>query len=219
MTADPAFDAVTRARNKADGGNPRGAAEILEQYLMTDPHNTAVRIELARITAYHLGDKRGAEFQLDIVLDMEPDNTDALKASVTVRQADRAQQKLVDAQFNRLIGISEGRDDRREAASVYSAYAVFLRKTAKDYAKAAEMYEKAISADPDRYEFHQDYAVLLLNEFRDYVKARHELEEVLRLKPRHLDAKRNLDRLIATKFDADGNVRLNFLERRRIRHN
>ncbi len=33
MGSDPAFDAVTRARNQADGGNPRGAVETLENYL------------------------------------------------------------------------------------------------------------------------------------------------------------------------------------------
>lgn len=79
------------------------------------------------------------------------------------------------------------------------------------------MYETAIALDPNRYEYHQDYAVLLLNEMRDYVRAREELEEVLRIKPRHIEAKKNLDRLIATKFDSEGNVKLSFLERRRIR--
>lgn len=84
MMDDAAFDIVTRARNQADGGNPQGAVETLEKYLSTDPHNTAVRIELARILAYSLGNKRAAQFQLDIVLDLDPDNMDALKASVTV---------------------------------------------------------------------------------------------------------------------------------------
>lgn len=79
------------------------------------------------------------------------------------------------------------------------------------------MYERSIELDPDRYETHQDYAVLLLNEFRDYEKARHELEEVLRLKPRHVEARKNLDKLLQTKFDSEGNVKLNFIERRRLR--
>lgn len=88
----------------------------------------------------------------------------------------------------------------------------------KDFERSAEMYERSIRLDPDRYETHQDYAVLLLNEYRDYAKARHELEEVLRLKPKHIEARKNLDRLVSTKFDSEGNVKLSFLERRRLQN-
>lgn len=66
---------------------------------------------------------------------MEPDNIDALKASVTVRVGDKVQQKDVDAQFNHLIELLEARGNDRETAPVYAAYAVFLRRNVKDYQK------------------------------------------------------------------------------------
>lgn len=90
--------------------------DTLEKYLASDPHNTYVRIELARILAYSLENKRASQFQLDIVLDLEPDNTDALKASVTVRQNDRTQSGLVDDQYRHLIELLEKKNDRTQAA-------------------------------------------------------------------------------------------------------
>ena len=173
MSSDPAYDAVTRARNQENGGNPQGAAVTLENYLATDPHNVYARIELARIYAYALNDKEKSAFQLQIILDLDPDNMDALKASVTLRSNDKWRRHETDEEYARLVSLVEARGDSAETAAVCAAYAVFLRKQMGSYEKAAEYYERAVAAAPDRYEYHQDYAVLLLNELRDYVKARH----------------------------------------------
>ena len=217
MSSDPAFDAVTRARNQDNGGNPEGAVKTLEDYLAQDPHNVYVRMEMARILVYSLSNREQGLFQLGIILDLDPDNIDALKASATVKSVERGRVDEAEAEFTRLVELTEAKGDRAEIASVCAAYAVFLRKQKRDYEKAAEYYEKAVTAEPDRYEYHQDYAVLLLNEYRDYVRARHELEEVLRIKPNHISARKNLEKLVATKFDSEGNVRLSFLEKRRLK--
>lgn len=217
MGSDKAYEAVTRAKNQDSGGNPEGAVKTLEDYLVTDPHNTYVRMELARILTYSLENKQQGLFQLQVVLDIEPDNIDALKASTTVKSVIRERASEADAEFRHLIDMVYSRGDKAEYASVCAAYAIFLRKQMRDYQAAGDYYEKAVTADPDRYEYHQDYAVLLLNEYRDYPKARHELEEVLRLKPNHLSAKKNLDKLVRTKFDSDGNVKLSFVEKMALR--
>lgn len=217
MSADPAYDAVKRARNQDEGGNPEGAVKTLEDYLATDPHNVYARMEMARILVYSLKNRDMGLFQLGIILDLDPDNVEALKASATVKSVVRGRESEADDEFTHLITLLEDTRDKEEYASVCAAYAVFLRKQMKSYDKAAEYYEKAVAADPDRYEYHQDYAVLLLNEMRDYVKARHELEEVLRIKPNHLSARKNLDQLLATKFDRDGNVKLSFVEKLALR--
>jgi len=219
MRQDPAYEAVKRARNQVDGGNPQGAADTLEAYLATDPHNVYARMELAQILVYSLKNRESGLFQLGIVLDLDPDNTDALKAAATVKSSDRSREAEADGDYRHLVALLELdlERNREEYAAVCAAYAVFLRKQRKDYARAEEYYEKAVAMDPNRYEYHQDYAVFLLNECRDYVKARHELEEVLRIKPGHIEAKKNLDRLVATKFDAQGNVKYSFLEKMAMR--
>lgn len=216
MSSDPAYDAITRARNQENGGNPVGAAQTLESYLAGDPHNITVRLELARIYSYALKNRDQGYFQLQVILDLDPDNIAALKASVTLKANEKWRRHEADEEYIRLIGLMEDAP-KAEYAAVCAAYAVFLRKQMGQYYKSAEYYEKAIEAEPNRYEFHQDYAVLLLNELRDYVKAKHELEEVLRIKPNHIAAKQNLDRLMRMKFDSDGNLKQGFFSSLRKR--
>lgn len=216
MSSDPAYDAITRARNQDNGGNPVGAAQTLEAYLAGDPHNIPPRLELARIYSYALKNREQGYFQLQVILDLDPDNIDALKASVTLKANEKWRRHEADEEYAHLIGLM-GSAPKSEYAAVCAAYAVFLRKQMGQYDKSAEYYEKAIAADPNRYEYHQDYAVLLLNELRDYVKAKHELEEVLRIKPNHLSAKQNLDRLMRMKFDSDGNLKQGFFSSLRKR--
>ena len=59
--SDPAFEAIKKARNQDQGGNPEGAAKTLEDYLATDPYNVPPRMELARIYNYSLK-RRGTKF-------------------------------------------------------------------------------------------------------------------------------------------------------------
>lgn len=210
---DPAFEAVKRAKNQDAGGNPSGAAETLEAYLATDPHNIPPRLELARIYNYSLNNRRMALIQLEAILDMDPDNRDALKASATIRMNDRSMTEETESEFSRLLGLISAKSDPKEYADVCAVYAVFLRKQKTDFAGAAEYYEKAVTVCPDDYTYHQDYAVLLLNDLKDYVRAKHELEEVLRLRPDSVSAKKNYDILMRKKFDADGNLRKSFRDR------
>lgn len=204
--SDPAYEAISKARRQTDGGNPEGACETLQSYLSTDPGCSKARLELARVYIYELNRKRDGIEQLDIILNEEPDNVDALKASTTVKMSDKKFRFEVDEDYRRLIALVPEKD-RKEYAKVCAAYAVFLRIQMVDFAKSGEYYEKAIAHDPDAYEYHQDYAVLLLNDLKDYIKAKHELEEVLRLKPNSLSARKNYDLLMKTKFDADGNLK------------
>ena len=76
--SDPAFEAIKKARNQDQGGNPEGAAKTLEDYLATDPYNVPPRMELARIYNYSLKNRKMALIQLDMILDLDPDNVDAL---------------------------------------------------------------------------------------------------------------------------------------------
>ncbi len=204
---DPAYEAVRRARNQEGSGNPSGAAETLERYLETDPHNTRARMELARICAYPLGDLDRGNFQIDIVLDLEPGNVEALKASATIKAKERRRVAEAAEQFARLIEVISPRGDPVEYSEVCAAYAVFLRRQMTDFPKAAEYYEKAIAASPSRYEFHQDYAVLLLNDLKDYVRAKRELEDAMRLNPGDKRTEEAYRRLLRQKFDSEGNLK------------
>ena len=214
--SDPAFEAIKKARNQDQGGNPEGAAKTLEDYLATDPYNVPPRMELARIYNYSLKNRKMALIQLDMILDFDPDNVDALKASTTIKMLDKAKTEEADAEFKRLITLVSESKDPKDFAAVCAVYAVFQRKQKVDFEKAAEYYEKAIAACPDMYEYHQDYAVLLLNDIKDYVKAKHELEEVMRLRPNSDTAKKNYDILMKKKFDKNGNLKRSL--RDRLRH-
>lgn len=204
--SDPVYETISRARRQEEGGNPQGAADTLRTYLSKEPEAHSVRLELARVLVYSLDDRAGGIEQLDVILDSDPDNMDALKASTTVRMTDKKYRMEVDRDYLHLISLTP-ENDRKEYAKVCAAYAVFLRKQMVKFETAAEYYEKAVAADPEAYEYHQDYAVLLLHDLKDYVRAKEELEEVLRLKPNSMSARKNYDLLMKTKFDADGNLK------------
>ena len=198
--ADAAYEAISKAKRQVEGGNVKGAVETLESYLETDPHNVKPRLQLANIAYYNLKDTNYGDMQMNVVLDLEPDNVDALKASVTVLLKDKKNNKLTDERFVKLLKLSP-------SAELYGMYAVFLKMQMLDFPKAAEYYEMAIALNPNKYEYHQNYAVLLLNDFRDYEKAKHELEEVMRLKPGDAKIKKNYDMLLKKKFDKNGNLK------------
>jgi tetratricopeptide (TPR) repeat protein len=205
--SDPVFETVSKAKRQEESGNPKAAAETLEKFLSENPLSIPPRMELARLYIYRLGDREFGITQLDVILDMDPDNIDALKAATTVMMSDKKYRFRVDEDYTRLVGLVAARKDPKEFAQVCAAYAVFLRRTMVDFPKSGEYYEKAIAAVPDAYEYHQDYAVLLLNDLKDYPKAKTELEEVLRLKPNSISARKNYDLLMKTKYDKDGNLK------------
>ena len=71
--ADEAFKARQKASNQRESGNIAGAIRTLEDYLITDPHNNRVRMELANIYIY---DTKNTDFglaQLDAILDIDPE--------------------------------------------------------------------------------------------------------------------------------------------------
>jgi tetratricopeptide (TPR) repeat protein len=197
---DPAYEAMSKAKRQAESGNAKGAVDTLETYLSTDPHNTKARLQLARTAVYDLKDKQYGLMQLDIILDLEPDNTEALKAVVTVLMKDKKNNVRTDGHYNRLLELCPD-------AQLYNAYAVFLRMQKLDFKKSAEFYEKAIAVAPRNPDYHRNYAVLLLNDVRDYEKAKTELETVLELEPDNQSAKKNLDLLLKKKFDANGDLK------------
>ena len=205
--SDPVFETVSKAKRQEESGNPKAAAETLEKFLSENPLSIPPRMELARLYIYRLGDREFGITQLDVILDMDPDNIDALKAATTVMMTDKKYRFRVDEDYTRLVGLVAARKDPKEFAQVCAAYAVFLRRQMVDFPKSGEYYEKAIAAVPDAYEYHQDYAVLLLNDLKDYPKAKTELEEVLRLKPNSISARKNYDLLMKTKYDKDGNLK------------
>lgn len=198
--ADKAFEAVTRARNQASSGNPNGAVDTMEAYLATDPHNTGARLVLANIAAKDLGDVQYAKVQLDIILDLEPENIEAMKAKASILAQDKKSNAQTRELFERLVALSP-------SAAIYNEYARFLRNQMLDFQTAADLYEKAIASEPSNPDYHQNYAVLLLNDLRDYEKAKSELEILMRMKPADQNIKRNYDKLMSTKFDDQGNLK------------
>ncbi|MDR2846185.1 MAG: tetratricopeptide repeat protein [Candidatus Methanoplasma sp.] len=197
---DPAYEAMSKAKRQAESGNAKGAVDTLEEYLSTDPHNIKARLQLARTAVYDLKDKEYGLMQINIILDLEPDNTDALKAAVTVLMKDKKNNAVTNGHYEKLLELCPD-------AQLYNAYAVFLRMQKLDFKKSAEFYEKAIAAAPGNPDYHRNYAVLLLNDIKDYKKAKVELETVLKLEPDNQTVKKNLDLLMKKKFDTNGNLK------------
>ncbi len=197
---DPVYEATSKAKRQAESGNPKGAVDTLEDYLLTDPHNTKVRMQLAHVHIYDLKDMETGIMHMDIVLDLEPENVEALKVMVTVLAKHKKYNKETSELYERLLAASPDAD-------LYNAYAIFLRIQMTDFERSGEYYEKAIALKPKKPEYHQNYAVLLLNDLKDYVKAKEELETLLRLEPENQSAKKNYDLLVKKKFDSNGNLK------------
>jgi len=203
----PEYDAVAKAKRQAESGNPDGAVKTLESYLEGDPGNTNARIQLARTLVYDKKDLEGGISQMEIVLEQEPDNIDAMKALVTVQIKHKRYNKRTSEIYEKLIEVCP-------EAAVYNAYAVFQRLQKADFKRSAEYYEKAIALDPKKPEYHQNYSVLLLNDLKDYEKAKKELEILLKLDPGNESARKNYDLLMKKKFDSEGNLKKKSLFRR-----
>ena len=138
--------------------------------------------------------------QLDVILDLEPDNVDALKAAVTVLSKHKKYNKETDEKFQRILELEP-------SAEMYNQYARFLRHQITDFNRAREYYEKAIAMDPKNYDYHLNYTVLLLNDVKDYAKAKSELEYLMSVKPGDMNLRKNYDKLMREKFDRDGNLK------------
>ena len=198
--ADAAYEAMSKAKRQAESGNPQGAVDTLEEYLRMDPHNTKPRLLLADIIIHKLDDMKYGMMQLDAILDLEPDNVDALKAAVTVLSKYKKYNRETDEKFQRILELEP-------SAEMYNQYARFLRHQITDFQRSREYYEKAISMDPKNYDYHLNYTVLLLNDVKDYVKAKEELEYLMSVKPGDANLRKNYDKLMREKFDRDGNLK------------
>ena len=191
--ADPEFEAITKAKNQRDSGNPKGALDTLEAYLLNDPYNAKVRMLVSQI-AFSCGMEDYGLIQLDAIIEFDPDNIEARKALVTVLKKKRKNNKETKELYDYLI------EHCPEDGDVFNSYAIFCKMQLTDFKRAAELYERAIEIDPNSSEYHLNYAILLVNDLKDYQKGREELETAVRLDPYNLRAKDALDRLVKKKF-------------------
>ncbi|MDR0309142.1 MAG: hypothetical protein LBH88_00065, partial [Candidatus Methanoplasma sp.] len=107
---EPEYEAVSKAKRQTESGNPDGAVKTLESYLETDPHNTKARMQLARTLIYGKKDLEAGIFQMEIVLDLEPDNAEAMKAMVTVLAKHKRYNKRTSEIYERLLRLPPDAD-------------------------------------------------------------------------------------------------------------
>jgi cytochrome c-type biogenesis protein CcmH/NrfG len=192
--ADAEYEAMSKAKRQRDSGNIDGALETLEDYLATDPHNTKPRLLLAQIATNAKRRDYGL-MQLNIILDLEPNNTDARKALVTVLKQKKGDTKEADRNFRMLI--EQCPDD----AELMNSYAIFCKLQLTDFKRCEEFYKKAIELRPYNPEYHLNYAILLVTDMKNYTDGKAELEKAIELDPTNFRAKDALERLNKKKFN------------------
>ncbi len=197
---DLAYEAMEKAKRQNTSKNPEGALKTLEDYLLTDPDNYKARTLLSNILIYDLDKFDLGIFHLEVVLERDPDNMEAMKAKATALSSLKKFNKKSDAVFRRLVVLDP-------SADVFNAYGRFLRLQMLDFKKSAEFYLKAIKLEPNNCEYHINYALVLLNDLRDYVPAKKELETIIMLDPSNEKAKNNLAKLLRKHFDGEGNLK------------
>ena len=194
--ADAEYEAISKAKRQRDSGNPKGALDTLEAYLLNDPYNAKVRMLVSQIAFSCKMDNYGL-IQLDAIIDFDPENIEARKALVTVLKKNKRNNKETKELYEYLI------EHCPDDGDVFNSYAVFSKMQLIDFRRAAELYERAIEIDPDVAEYHLNYSILLVNDLKDYVKGRAELERAVELDPYNARAKDALERLIKKKFKGD----------------
>lgn len=196
MTGDPAYEAMKKAKNQNSSGNFNGAFDTLEAYLLKDKYNIPVRMLLSQI-AFENGRTQYGMLQLDVIIDIDPENIEARKALVTILKKNKKDSKEANELFEYII--EHCPDDH----ATMNSYAIFCRMQLTDFKKAAELYEKAIALDPNNADYHLNYSILLVNDLKDYVKGREELEKGIALDPTNQRAKDAHARLLKKKFKDD----------------
>ena len=194
--ADAEYEAISKAKRQRDSGNPTGALDTLEKYLLNDPYNAKVRMLVSQI-AFSCGLDQYGLIQLDAIIDFDPDNIEARKALVTILKKNKRNNKETKELYDYLI------EHCPDDGAVFNSYAIFCKMQLTDFKRSAELYEKAIELEPGNAEYHLNYSILLVNDLKDYVKGREELERTVELDPYNLRAKDALDRLIKKKFKGD----------------
>ena len=195
--ADPAFEARRKAENQRSSGNVKGALKTLEDYLVTDPHNNRVRMDLAKIYIY---DDKNVNFglvQLDAILDIDPDYDDARKALVTVLKRNKRYNDETDMHFKILLEKYPNDPD------LLHSYGIFCREQLLDFTKAKECFIRCIEIKPREEQYRISYASLLSNDLREYEEARNQLRAILDINPGNYKAQQTLDRLMKRKYRKD----------------
>ena len=194
--ADAEYEAISKAKRQRNSGNPKGALDTLEAYLLNDPYNAKVRMLVSQI-AFSIGMDSYGLIQLDAIIDFDPENIDARKALVTVLKKNKRNNKETTELYDYLI------EHCPDDAEVFNSYAIFSKMQLTDFRKSAELYERAIELDPNVSEYHHNYSILLVNDLKDFVKGRAELERAIELDPYNQRAKDALTRLVKKKFRND----------------
>ena len=194
--ADAEYEAISKAKRQKDSGNPQGALDTLEAYLLNDPYNAKVRMLVSQI-AFSCGKDQYGLLQLDAIIDFDPDNIEARKALVTILKKNKRNNKESKELFDYLI------EHCPDDADLFNSYAIFSKMQLTDFHKSAELYERAIEINPNVAEYHLNYSILLVNDLKDYEKGRKELERAVELDPYNIRAKDALERLIKKKFKDD----------------
>lgn len=202
------YSVMEKAKRQNTSGNPQGASETLENYLKSNPHNTKPRILLANVYIYGLDMFDFGIFQLEAVLEIEPDNVDALKAMVTALGSKKKHNRETYGFYQRLLKLDP-------SAEVMEAYARFLRMQLVEFRASAEYYAKAVEMDPRNVGYRVNYASLLLNDLREYEEAKKQLEIIIAADPENYNARKNLTKLMKEHFDENGNLKKGFRHRPR----
>ena len=186
-------EALKKARNQCSSGNNSGAIETLEAYLVNDPHNNKVRMELANIAFKNMM-LNYSIMQLQIILDIDPDYIDARKALLTIYKADKHTIRQAQEQFDYIL------ERFPDNPNYLNSYAIFCRMQLLDNKKAEEYYRKAIEIDPDKSIYHMNLAILLVSDMKKYDEGRAELEKAIELDPNNEYAKDALHKLMVKKY-------------------
>lgn len=197
---DSCFEAMTKAKNQYESGNFRGAVDTLESYLKTDPHNTEPRLYLAKLCAQN-DNVDYAVLQLDIILDLQPENVEARKALVTLVKVKKRNNDETLKHFEYL------EEHCPDDADIMNSFAIFCKMQLTDFERAASLYEKAIALKPDDASYRINYAILLVKDLKDYVKGKEQLEIGIKLDPNNYQAQTAYAKLMKKKFDSDGNLK------------
>ncbi len=203
---ESAFEIMERAKRQNSGGNSEGAAKTLENYLATDPGNHKARILLSNIYIYNLEEFDFGIFQLDAVLERDPDNIECMKAKATALSTYKKYNEETNELYRRIV-------ETDPSADVCSAYGRFLRMQMLDFRKSAQYFLKAIELEPNNIDHRLNYTAVLLNDLKEYARAKIELEIMLKMDPENYTVRKNLTKLLKQHFDKDGNLKKGFMHR------
>lgn len=194
---DEAYKARRKAENQKSSGNIKGAIKTLEDYLVTDPHNNRVRLELARMYIYDDKQEQFGLLQLDAILDIDPDFDDARKALVTVLKRNKRYNDETKGHFEILL--AKYPDD----PDLLHSWGIFCREQLLDFTQAKQVFAKCVELRPRDESYRLSYASCLANDFREYSEARVQLEAALDINPGNMKTQTALDRLSKRKYRKD----------------